>query len=251
MKLVRQERPILIRFTSIFILLGSLFTLSKPAAAEPDGFLGIDLVFHWHGGSSTIDGNPVPNDVFGIQLSLIGAADHYGIITQIQLLTNLVDASEQYSGKSDYLAQGEVDYLSYASINIQYSVWRNAHLNLLAGYGFGHLGYLSQNFSKNPFTIFLSPIGSIWWFISSRFATFVEAELPLGTYRRNASRLWHFRFKNEVIFEPKGTVANPRAPSVFLSLGWGLDYIDIITRDRGQNTKAILVRPYLRFTYLY
>ena len=251
MNMVKRGKTILIKFTSIFILLGSLFTFLKPAAAEPDGFLGIDLVFHWHGGSSMIDENRVPNDVFGIQLSLIGAADHYNIVTQIQLVTNLVDASEQYRGRSDYLALGEVDYLSYASINIQYSVWRNDHLNLLAGYGLGHLGYLSQNFSQNPFTIFLSPIGSIWWFISSRFATFIEAELPMGTYRRNASRLWHFRFKNEVVFEPKGTVTNPRATSVFLALGWQFDYIDIITRDLGQNAEAFLVRPYLRFTYLY
>ena len=249
--MVRRGKTILTKFTPVLILLGSLLTFPKPASAEPDGFLGIDLVLNWHGGSSTIDENPVPNDVFGIQLSLIGAAAHYNIVTQIQLVTNLVDASEQYSGRSSYLARGEIDYFSYALINIQYSVWKNAHLNLLAGYGFGHLGYLSQNFSQNPFTIFLSPIGSIWWFISSRFAAFVEAELPLGTYRRNASRLWHFRFKNEVVFEPKGAVTNPKATSVFLALGWQFDYIDIITRDLGQNAEAFLVRPYLRLTYLY
>ena len=256
--MIEKIRSLVIFFLKrqTFIVFFLLFSIICPknlfAIMEGDGFLGIDVILDWHGGFSTIDDNSVPNNVVGIQLALVGAANYYGVTTHLQIVSNMINASEQYSGESNYIAQGEIDYFSYISLNIQYSLWRNQYFNVLAGYGLGHLGYLSKDFEINIFTIFLSPVASFYWFISKHFATLMEAEVPIGTYRRNAARLWHVQLKHEIIFEPKGNIMNPIPNSVFLAIGWRLDYINIITKaSTPQETEAFLLRPYFRFTYLY
>ncbi len=238
-------------FLFYFILYLTLTSADLMAISGEDGFLGIDILSYWQGGTSTIDENIVANNRVGLQLSLIGVSGYYEIITQFILTTNLIHASKQYSGSSDYLDGGEVDYFSYSSLNIQYSVWRNKYFNVLVGYGLGHLGYLSDSFTVNPYSLFISPVGSFWWFISKYFATSIKANFPIGLYSRNANRLWHLQFKHEVIFEPNGTIVNPMPTSIFLTLGWGFDYIDIITKANSRNTTVMIFQPYFRFTYLY
>ncbi len=243
------KRQLLIYF---FLSLTVILPKGLFSVIKADGFLGIDVIFNWHGGSSIIDEDLAPNNVFGLQLALIGAANYYGVTTHLQIVSNMINASEQYSGQSSYVAQGEIDYFSYISLNIQYSLWRNQAFNVLAGYGFGHLGYLSKNFDVNPFTIFLAPVMSLYWFISKNFATLVETQVPIGTYRRNAARLWHIQLKHELMFEPGGNIINPIPGSLFLAVGWQFDYIAIITKSSPiRNAKSFMIRPYFRFTYLY
>ena len=218
---------------------------------ETDGFLGLDTRLSWHGGYSDTEGRQTLNNTFGISLGIIGSTNLYQLTTRLNFISNLFQVSEHYDGSSQYLAEGEIDTFSYFSLNVQYSMWRNDYLNFLMGYGLGHLGYISSEFATNPFSLYVSAISSLQLFLYEYFGFFIEVELPFGIFRRNTLRVWHFRLKNEIVYEPEGNISNPLPTSFFIALGWQFDYVYLVPKDTERDSRVVMIRPYIRFTYLY
>ena len=219
---------------------------------QGDGFLGIQTTFGWHGGFSEVQGEEERNNVFSLSLIFVGASPNYGVFSKFVLLNDLIHISEDYSGSSDHLKPNELNSFSFFEAHVRYLsavLWRNAIL--LVGLGTGHLGYNSPAFRKNPYTIFLSPSASIRWFLSGHFALLFEVDLPIGTYRRNAGKLWHFRNQNEIIFEPKGFIYSPLVYTIFIAVGWQYEHITLRTKTENLTAQVNKIKPYFRFTFLY
>ena len=243
-----RAKVLTISFTFLAVL------ATKPIWGQPigDGFLGLDIISGWHGGTSEIQGERVGNNVAGVSIALIGASPGYDAFTKILFSSNLIYIRKHYLGLSDYLKERELDPFSFFEFSIQYfaqALWTNAIL--LVGLGIGHMGYNSPSFKKNPYTIFISPSACIRWFLSGYLALLAEVDVPIGTYRRNATKLWHVRIRNEIIFEPGGFIYNPIVYTIFVALGWQFEYVSLRTKTNKIPADLKKIKPYFRFTFLY
>ena len=246
--------PVLTKIRTSCILI-VFFIVHTPEAilSQPkgDGFLGIQTTFGWHGGLSDIQ-KEAKNDVFSLSLTLVGASPNYELFSKFVFASDLIHISENYSGSSNSLKSNELNTFSFFEVHVQRisaTLWRNAIL--LVGLGTGHLGYNSPAFRKNPYTIFIAPSASVRWFLSGYFALLVEVDLPIGTYRRNAGKLWHFRNQNEIIFEPKGFIYSPLVYTVFIAVGWQYEHVTLQTKTENLSANFNKIKPYFRFTFLY
>ena len=242
---------LILKPTFFFVFL-FIFAITKTGAQpQGDGFLGVEIVGGWHGGTSELEGERVNNNVIDLSLAFVGASPGYEVVTKMVFSSDLIHIVKHFYGDSSYLQHRELNPFSFFEFYIQYfasSLWTNAIL--LVGLGVGHMGYLSPSFDYNPYTFFISPSASIRWFLSDSWAILVQADFPVGTYRRNATRLWHFRTFGEIIFEPRGFIYNPITYTVFLALGVQYEYVELRTQN-GVFAQLHKVNPYFRFTFLY
>ena len=244
---MREVKSFFITFFLFFFFTNLLY-----AKVESDGFLGVSLTGSWLGGVSKFD-TPVLNNTAGLSFGFIGVASEYDIITEINFIDDIIHVADYYRGKKDFLSKGQLYPFSFADFSLHYSIkkFEKQKINLLLGLQIGHLGYISTNFIRNPWTIYLSPVFSFWYFFHPALALHNKFDFPIGTYRSNSYQLWHIRDSIELVYEPYGRIENPLGTSALFSLGMEFQYIYLSTKEEGSQSHSIYFRPYFKFTLLY
>ena len=234
----------------IFIFLSTTVIYGK---AQGDGFLGLSLTPVVSIGFFNNQKENTVSNTSGLGFSFIGVSAGYDIITEINFIDDIIHVANYYTKKKAFLSNKEVYFFSFTDIEFSYSFknLEKKRLNLLAGVKAGHLGYFSSNINNTPWTIYISPVFSLWYFFHSYIALHYKIDFPIGTYRSNISQLWQIRNNIELVVEPYGNIQSPIGTSALFSFGIEYQYIYLLTKEENVSTHSVYFRPYIKFTLLY
>ncbi|RME92560.1 MAG: hypothetical protein D6767_02930 [Candidatus Hydrogenedentota bacterium] len=188
------------------------------------------------------------------QIGINGASPNTEVYTELLLFDNMAYAARQYANKPNYLKKNQIDAFSYSRLLIEYEVFKKRFFHLYGGFEPGHRGYLSPNFTRPVYQLYLAATLGMRIEITDSFLFLTRATLPLSflpfVYAHNMDNIEEIRAQAEFTYSFAENTINPLPPTVFLSIGLHYSFSRLNTLNYG-NWTLQAAELYLKLTTLY
>ncbi|MDH4263282.1 MAG: hypothetical protein OEV78_09590 [Spirochaetia bacterium] len=210
-----------------------------------NGFLALNISGNWQ----RYDLNGKKHDFFKVPISFSAASSNYDIVTNLSIFPEILHLDQYYTGISR-LENGALQPFSFGNFEIEYMLaqWKIFHIN--GGFKIGHYGYLTSDWILPSYTLFIGFKGSLYTFLGKHFMVKIPFEIPIGIYNHNISKYFTLFTGMEISFDPIGPIINPVSTSVFYSIGFEYNYLNLQTQNKILRT-VNYYNTYFKFSLLY
>lgn len=212
-----------IRAIFIFTLsLTPLLAAGEDAAVEEtadDGYLGIEA----SGGYNMA----AQSDYWRAPLFFTGGSAHREISTRFLILSDLIHASQYFSGDNSFLKNKGLYLYNYGLLDVDYISWTGRIWSAGFGAGLAHQGFLVSGAEKSSHAITLRLRGQAFIFWWEYLATQFVATVPVALYQSATDEFKLLHTEVNMLFDFKGKVRKPEPQSFMFSVSLHYDYIHL------------------------
>ncbi len=165
-------------------------------------------------------------------LFFTGASSYREISTRIVLLSDMVHASEYFSGNSSFLGATGLYLYNFGLVDIDYLSWHGRKWSIGLGAGLAHQGFLFSRAPKSAHAVVLrlrAQAFVYWW---DYIATQGVLTLPVALYQSATDNFLILNAELNTLFDFVGRVRHPQPGSYMFSLSLQYDFIRVNFAER-------------------
>lgn len=181
-----------------------------------DGYLAIEAALGY---------NTYPTSgYFRAPLFFTGASAYRSISTRLLLLSDMVHASDYFSGKETAVTSTGLYAYNFALLDVDYISWQGRFWAAGFGGGLSHQGFLIPGADHSAHAVVGRLRGQFYLFWAEFLATHAVVTLPVAFYQDSTESLRMLQGEISVLFDFRGNVRNPESESVLFSLALHYDF---------------------------
>jgi len=225
----------------VFALLLSSHSLTASEEVVDEGFLALETSAGYNTYSTS--------NYFRAPLWFIAGSADRDIAARVLVLSDIVHASDYFSGDNKFLRTGGLYHYSFGVLDIDYVNWRGSRWALGLGGGLGHQGFLIEAASKSAHAVVGRIRGQALWYFTAFLGVQLVVTKPFAFWQSATEgfNLWHNEFN--IIFDFKGNVPNPQSQAFMFSISLFHDYLAIAHSVRSYAQHEFT--PMIKVTILY
>lgn len=230
----------------LVILVGGVFADETPLGINADetideGYLGLEA----SGGYNTYE----TSQYMRAPLFFTAGSAKRDISTRFLVLSDIVRASDYFSGNNNFLKPGGIYGYNFGLLDIDYLSWHGELWAAGFGGGLAHQGFLIEGASKSAHGVIGRIRGQFFFYWNKFMASQLIVTKPFAFYQSATEgyNLWHNELN--LLFDFKGNVRSPQAQAFMFAVSLHHDYVGLKTAVR--NYAQHELTPMLKVTVLY
>lgn len=161
---------------------------------------------------------------FRAPLAFTGGSAYRNIATRVLLLSDMVHASDYFSGRQTAVSSTGLYAFNFGLIDIDYLSWHGKVWSAGFGGGLAHQGFLIPGAATGAHAITGRLRGQLFLFWKEFLATQTVVTLPIAFYQSSTDSLRMLQAEFNILLDFQGHVRNPQAQSIMFSLTLQYDY---------------------------
>jgi hypothetical protein len=178
-----------------------------------------------------------------------GGSRRREISTRIMVLSDIIHASDYFSGTTSFMKQGGLYAYNFGLLDIDYLSWHGKIWSAGFGGGLGHQGYLIEGADKTAHAIVGRLRGQAFFYWFDYFASQVVVTLPIAFYQSSTNEFKSWQGELNLLFDFKGKVRNPEPDSLMFAVSLHYEYIHLSHEIRTYSQHEIT--PNFKVMFIY
>ncbi len=181
-----------------------------------DGYLALEGGFGY---------NTYPtSEYFRAPLFFTGASAFRNISTRVLLLSDMIHASDYFSGKQTAVSATGLYTYNFALLDVDYLSWHGKIWSAGFGGGLGHQGFLLPGAERSAHAVVGRLRGQFYLFWTEFLATQAVITLPIAFYQGSTDSFRMLQGEFNMLVDFSGNVRNPQSQTFLFALSLHYDY---------------------------
>jgi len=206
-----------------------------------DGFLTIETTLGYNTNTNA--------EYFKMPLIFSGSSADREISARILILSDVLHASDYFSGQNGFLKPRGVYQYNFALIDIDYMNWSRGIFLFGLGAGLAHQGLLIEGSDKSAHALTARLRAHGYAFLSQIIALKLQTTVPIAFFQSATDQFRFFQGEFDVIFDFSRNVRQSQPGSIQLTLNVTYDYMRFNHSIRNYNQHDFI--PGVKVMFLY